>query len=121
MAAISLTSPIRTLCRAPVHKGYDVAFIALHGRWRGQDASKVFLEVLHLPYTFSGVLSSALSADKERAGRLPCCGHPVPQGITLALGSELIDDDLDAIVDEMGLPLLSSRKQWVELWHQSRQ
>ena len=87
-------------------KGYDVAFIALHGRYGEDGCIQGLLEVLHLPYTFSGVLSSALSADKERTKDVcRAVGIPVPQGITLAPGSKLIDDDLDAIVDEMGLPL----------------
>lgn len=87
-------------------KDYDVAFIALHGRYGEDGCIQGLLEVLHLPYTFSGVLSSALSADKERAKDIcRTAGIPVPQGVTLAPGSELTDDDLDAIVDEIGLPL----------------
>lgn len=87
-------------------KDYDVAFIALHGRYGEDGCIQGLLEVLHLPYTFSGVLSSALSADKERAKDIcRAAGIPVPQGVTLAPGLELTDDDLDAIVDEIGLPL----------------
>lgn len=87
-------------------KDYDVAFIALHGRYGEDGCIQGLLEVLHLPYTFSGVFSSALSADKERAKDIcRAAGIPVPQGVTLAPGSELTDDDLDAIVDEIGLPL----------------
>ena len=87
-------------------KDYDVAFIALHGRYGEDGCIQGLLEVLHIPYTFSGVLSSALSADKERAKDIcRAAGIPVPQGVTLAPGSELTDDDLDAIVDEIGLPL----------------
>lgn len=85
---------------------YDVAFIALHGRYGEDGCIQGFLEVLHVPYTFSGVLSSALSADKERAKDIcRAAGIPVPSGVTLAPGSEPTDDDLDAIVDKMGLPL----------------
>jgi D-ala D-ala ligase N-terminal domain protein len=86
--------------------GYDVAFIALHGRYGEDGCIQGLLEVLHIPYTFSGVLSSALSADKERAKDIcRAAGIPVPSGVTLAPGSEPTDDDLDAIVDKMGLPL----------------
>lgn len=86
--------------------GYDVAFIALHGRYGEDGCIQGLLEVLHVPYTFSGVLSSALSADKERAKDIcRAAGIPVPSGVTLAPGSEPTDDDLDAIVDKMGLPL----------------
>ena len=85
---------------------YDVAFIALHGRYGEDGCIQGLLEVLHVPYTFSGVLSSALSADKEKAKDVcRSAGIPVPLGITLAPDSKLTDDDLDAIVDKMGLPL----------------
>ena len=86
--------------------GYDVAFIALHGRYGEDGCIQGLLEVLHIPYTFSGVLSSALSADKERAKDIcRAAGIPVPSGVTLAPGSEPTDDDLDVLVDKMGLPL----------------
>lgn len=85
---------------------YDVAFIALHGRYGEDGCIQGLLEVLHVPYTFSGVLSSALAADKEKAKDVcRSAGIPVPLGITLAPDSKLTDDDLDAIVDKMGLPL----------------
>ena len=85
---------------------YDVAFIALHGRYGEDGCIQGLLEVLHIPYTFSGVLSSALSADKERAKDIcRAAGIPVPSGVTLAPGSEPTDDDLDVLVDKMGLPL----------------
>ena len=35
---------------------YDVAFIALHGRYGEDGCIQGLLEVLHVPYTFSGVL-----------------------------------------------------------------
>jgi D-alanine-D-alanine ligase len=48
-------------------KGYDRAFIALHGR-HGEDGTiQGALEVMHIPYTGSGVLASALAMDKSRA------------------------------------------------------
>lgn len=45
----------------------DVAFIALHGRWGEDGCVQGFLEWLGIPYTHSGVLSSALAMDKQRA------------------------------------------------------
>jgi D-alanine-D-alanine ligase len=45
----------------------DVAFNALHGRWGEDGCVQGVLEWLHIPYTHSGVLSSALAMDKERA------------------------------------------------------
>ncbi|MEM8632259.1 MAG: D-alanine--D-alanine ligase [Pseudomonadota bacterium] len=44
----------------------DVAFNALHGRWGEDGCVQGMLEWLGLPYTHSGVLSSALAMDKEK-------------------------------------------------------
>lgn len=47
----------------------DVAFNALHGRWGEDGCVQGLLEWLRIPYTHSGVLSSALAMDKERTKR----------------------------------------------------
>ena len=44
----------------------DVVFNALHGRWGEDGCIQGVLEWLGLPYTHSGVLSSALAMDKEK-------------------------------------------------------
>ncbi len=44
----------------------DVCFNALHGRWGEDGCVQGILEWLQIPYTHSGVLSSALAMDKER-------------------------------------------------------
>ncbi len=44
----------------------DVVFNALHGRWGEDGCVQGMLEWLRLPYTHSGVLSSALAMDKTR-------------------------------------------------------
>jgi D-alanine-D-alanine ligase len=45
----------------------DTVFNALHGRWGEDGAVQGLLEWLRLPYTYSGVLASALAMDKTRA------------------------------------------------------
>ena len=45
----------------------DVVFNALHGRWGEDGCVQGILEWLSIPYTHSGVLSSALAMDKARA------------------------------------------------------
>lgn len=45
----------------------DVAFNALHGRWGEDGCVQGLLEWLRIPYTHSGVLSSALAMDKARS------------------------------------------------------
>ena len=45
----------------------DVVFNALHGRWGEDGCIQGILEVLKIPYTHSGVLSSSLAMDKQKA------------------------------------------------------
>jgi D-alanine-D-alanine ligase len=61
-------------------KGYDRAFIALHGR-HGEDGTiQGALELMHIPYTGSGVMASALGMDKFRTKLLwQAAGLPVPE------------------------------------------
>lgn len=86
--------------------GYDVAFVAMHGRYGEDGCIQGLLEILHMPYTFSGVLGSAVSTEKEVAKTLyRQAGIPTPRGTDVAAGTKLTDDDIDCIVDELGLPL----------------
>ena len=56
----------------------DVCFNALHGRWGEDGCVQGMLEWLHLPYTHSGVLASALAMDKARAKEVfAAAGLPV--------------------------------------------
>jgi D-alanine-D-alanine ligase len=63
----------------------DVAFNALHGRI-GEDGSiQGILEVLRIPYTHSGVLSSALAMQKDMAKTvMAAAGVPVAQGVVVS-------------------------------------
>lgn len=86
--------------------GYDVAFVAMHGRYGEDGCIQGLLEILHMPYTFSGVLGSAVSTEKEVAKTLyRQASIPTPRGTDVAAGTKLTDDDIDRIVDELGLPL----------------
>ena len=86
--------------------GYDVAFVAMHGHYGEDGCIQGLLEILHMPYTFSGVLGSAVSTEKEVAKTLyRQAGIPTPRGTDVAAGTKLTDDDTDRIVDELGLPL----------------
>lgn len=56
----------------------DVAFNALHGRWGEDGCVQGLLEWLRIPYTNSGVLSSALAMDKQRSkAAFAAAGLPV--------------------------------------------
>ncbi|SIO29733.1 D-alanine-D-alanine ligase [Rhodovulum sp. ES.010] len=60
----------------------DVCFNALHGRWGEDGCVQGLLEWLGLPYTHSGVLSSALAMDKERTKAVyRAAGLPVVESL----------------------------------------
>lgn len=59
----------------------DVVFNALHGRWGEDGCVQGLLEVMGIPYTHSGVLSSALAMHKQRAKNvMAAAGIPVADG-----------------------------------------
>ena len=59
----------------------DVAFNALHGKYGEDGCVQGLLELLHIPYTHSGVLASSVAMNKEVAKTLmAAAGVPTPQG-----------------------------------------
>lgn len=82
-------------------RGFDRAFIALHGR-HGEDGTiQGALELMHIPYTGSGVMASALGMDKWRTKLLwQAVGLPVPRCVLLQP-----DSDFAAVERTLGLPL----------------
>ncbi len=82
-------------------RGFDRAFIALHGR-HGEDGTiQGVLELMGIPFTGSGVMASALGMDKWRTKMLwQAAGLPVPEYALLNAQSDFAD-----IEEELGLPL----------------
>ena len=68
---------------AALNPAPDAIFNALHGRYGEDGCVQGLLELLHIPYTHSGVLASALAMDKPMAKRLfetvgiPCADHVI--------------------------------------------
>src|SRR5262245_56065652 len=63
----------------------DVCFNALHGRWGEDGCVQGLLELLHIPYTHSGVRASALAMHKEQAkAMMRAAGVPVADGKVVA-------------------------------------
>ena len=88
-----------------VEGAYDVAFVAMHGRLGEDGCIQGLLEVLHIPYTFSGVFASSVAMEKGSAKVLfERFGIPVPQGVVLG-GDTIGEEEADALVSELGLPL----------------
>ncbi len=48
----------------------DVVFNALHGRWGEDGCIQGLLEILNIPYTYSGVMASSVAMNKPLAKRL---------------------------------------------------
>lgn len=77
------------LCARLTDAAPEVVFNALHGRWGEDGCVQGLLEWLHLPYTHSGVLASALAMDKQRSKDVfRSAGLPVMESV-LASASEV--------------------------------
>jgi len=64
----------------------DVVFNALHGKWGEDGCVQAILETLRIPYTHSGVLSSALAMHKEKSKAVfRQAGIPVAESRLVAL------------------------------------
>jgi D-alanine-D-alanine ligase len=82
--------------------GYDVAFVAMHGRYGEDGCIQGLLEVLRIPYTFSGVRASAIACEKEMAKTVyRAAGIPTPAGVVVKRGER---PDVAALVERVGLP-----------------
>lgn len=82
-------------------EGFTRAFIALHGRGGEDGTLQGVLETLHIPYTGSGVMASALAMDKWRTKMVwAACGLPTPRYALLDANT-----DFDAVARELGLPI----------------
>ena len=88
------------------HGGYDVAFVAMHGKYGEDGCIQGLLEILHMPYTFSGVLASSMSMEKDVAKVVYAReGIPIASGITIDRTWVPSEEAIGQIVDSLGLPL----------------
>jgi D-alanine-D-alanine ligase len=75
---------IRSDLRSLMDGNFDVAFLCLHGKYGEDGTIQGMLEVLGIPYTGSGVWSSALAIDKIRAKVFyRHYGIPTPDSISM--------------------------------------
>ncbi|MCP5266363.1 MAG: D-alanine--D-alanine ligase [Burkholderiaceae bacterium] len=85
-----------------VDRGFERAFIALHGRYGEDGTVQGALEMLGVPYTGSGVLASALAIDKVATKRIwASLGLPTPAFevcLPASRGTQL--------VQQLGLPYI---------------
>jgi len=76
-------------------KKIDIAFLALHGKYGEDGTVQGLLELLKVPYTGSGVLSSALLMDKTLSKKIM-----VKENIPTPEFFELLDQDLPGLVKD---------------------
>ncbi len=85
---------------------YDVAFVAMHGKYGEDGCVQGLLEILHIPYTFSGVLASSLAMQKNVTKTIyRRAGIPVAEDVTIEAGRIPTQQDADDIVARLGLPV----------------
>jgi D-alanine-D-alanine ligase len=83
-------------------RGFDCAFIVLHGRGGEDGTIQGALETLGVAYTGSGVMASALCLDKWRTKLVwQACGIPTPRHVLIDASVERFG--LDSM---LGLPLV---------------
>jgi D-alanine-D-alanine ligase len=83
-------------------EGFARVFIALHGRFGEDGTVQGALETLHVPYTGSGVMASALAMDKWRTKLVwLASGIPTPRYRIVNAHS-----DWQRVIAELGLPLI---------------
>ncbi len=85
---------------------FDVAFIALHGEHGEDGCIQGLLEILHIPYTFSGVTASAVACDKALAKTVyKNYNIPTAADIIVQPGETISPQQVHDICSELGLPL----------------
>ena len=87
-------------------KGFKRCFIALHGRFGEDGTVQGALELLGIPYTGSGVMSSSIAIDKVMTKRVWLAeGVPTPKYRLLRRGAYTAGQVGD-VPNELGLPLI---------------
>jgi D-alanine-D-alanine ligase len=87
-------------------EGFDLCFIALHGRYGEDGTVQGALELMGLPYTGSGVMASSIAMDKTMTKRVWLAeGLPTPRYV-LVRREQLTSVSLHSLVASLGLPMI---------------
>ncbi len=87
-------------------QGFARCFIALHGRYGEDGTVQGALELLGIPYTGAGVMTSSMAIDKVMTKRVWLAeGLPTPRYALLHRG-QFTREDVRTIPDDLGLPLI---------------
>ena len=80
----------------------DIVFLALHGQCGEDGRVQATFDLLGIPYTGAGYLSTAIAMDKDLTKRLVADKVATPEWKTV----EYTSDDIDALMDSARLPLV---------------
>lgn len=87
--------------QALIEGNYDVAFLCMHGKMGEDGTLQGFLEMLGLPYTGSGVWSSALAMDKVKSKLFyERAGIQTPRSVTLKTPADMTAEEIVAAVGD---------------------
>lgn len=90
-----------------VAREFDIAFVAMHGKYGEDGCIQGLLETLHIPYTCSGVLASALGTAKEMAKAVYREARiNTPQDVCVHPDDNIENLDTKELVDRLGLPMI---------------
>lgn len=88
-----------------VEEEFDVAFLALHGKGGEDGTLQGFLETLGIPYTGSGILSSAIAVNKAKSKECyEDAGLRVAASVVVGRNDVLDSEDLKEIEETCGIP-----------------
>ena len=83
-----------------IEEPFDVAFLCLHGKYGEDGTVQGLLDIVGIPYTCSGVWSSALAMDKVKAKVFyEREGIPTPPSLTVNKGDKV---DIQQVISSMG-------------------
>ncbi|MBR2834962.1 MAG: D-alanine--D-alanine ligase [Coriobacteriales bacterium] len=95
------TKDVVNMINQLVSQNITIAFVALHGKGGEDGTIQGILELLHIPYTGSGVLASALGMDKARA---KICfkehGIPIAPSLHLYKGQQISLENILTVIGE---------------------
>lgn len=81
-----------------IQGSFDVAFIALHGKFGEDGTIQGLLEIIDIPYTGPGVWSSATAIDKAKAKEIYRIHHiPTPQALTLTSPEISVEEIIEQV------------------------
>ena len=98
--------PAKRALQALVDEHFTHAFISLHGRYGEDGTVQGALELLGIPYTGSGVMSSALAMDEVATKRIWLSHQLRTAEFEVLSAQDLSLESLRGVADRMGYPLM---------------